>query len=83
MNKQVLYTIYETLNNNPNYEIPLISSEYLSDIVDYLRGIIQIDSKHISKYVNKDKLIKVNDKISYKIFKLDLISDDDELVKMI
>jgi len=83
VNKKYLYTIYETLNNNSNYEIPLISTEYLSDIIDYLKDIIKIDCKHISKYVNKDKLIKVNDKISYKIFKLDLISDDDELLKMI
>lgn len=83
MNKKYLYTIYETLNNNNNYEIPLISSEYLSDIVDYLNGIIKTDLRHINRYINKDKSIKVNDKISYKIFKLDLISDDDELLKMI
>ena len=83
MQKKYLYTIYETLNNNSKYEIPLISTEYLSDIVDYLNGIIKTDLRHINRYINKDKSIKVNDKISYKIFKLDLISDDDELLKMI
>jgi hypothetical protein len=73
--KKYIYAIYETLNNNPSYEIPLIISDYLLDILNYLNGIIKIDSKHISKYVNKDKLIKVNDKISYKIFKIDLVED--------
>lgn len=75
MQKKYTYAIYETLNNNPTYEIPLIVSDYLLDIINYLNGIIKIDSKHIQKYVNKDKLIKVNDKISYKVFKIDLIED--------
>ena len=63
INNNILYAIYENIktNNNNTMELPLIVSEYLLDIINYLNGIIKIDSKHINKYYNGKQKFILND----------------------
>lgn len=72
MKKNITYTIYRTITNENGEEIeelPTISSGYLLDIINYLKDIIKIDGKHISKYVNKENRIIINKNEFLKVYK--------------